>query len=299
MEKLEFYRILDNLFDAVYFVDVDGSVAYWNESMARLTGRTSGEMVGTNCRMSSGIDLDKQGQAFCEMYCPLIEQDPPTELRKMDVYLRHKAGHLVPVQAHILTIRDEAGDIAGAAGIFSDASSERDVKKRVKEAESFARMDALTRLPNRRHIEEHVASQLADLDRFDRHFGVLFLDIDRFSKISERFGYPAGDEVLRMIGRTLLLNCRAFDTVGRWESERFASVMTQVDREGLKSAAERFRLLIENSKLPWGDTPVGVTVCVGGTIVHRGDSAESIIARAEKMLKQAKKQGGDRVVVEE
>jgi diguanylate cyclase (GGDEF)-like protein/PAS domain S-box-containing protein len=298
MEKSELIRVLDNLFDAAYFVDRDRKITYWNNGAERLTGFTSLEMLGKDCRKSMLVHLSKDGQPFCDSHCPLQETEPYGDVRETEVFLRHKAGHMVPVQTRMVPLRDAEGYIRGAAEIFSDTSVSEEMRKRLDALERVARLDPLTRLPNRRYIEERVAAHLAELERYDRRFGLIFLDLDRFERINDRFGCDAGDEVLRMIARTLMLSYRPFDTVGRWDEEQFAAIPVQVDRETVRVIAERTRILIEQSQLPWQEgASLGVTASLGGTLIQRGDKVDSIINRADKLLRQAKEKGGDVVVV--
>jgi diguanylate cyclase (GGDEF)-like protein/PAS domain S-box-containing protein len=298
MERSDLIRVLDNLFDAAYFVDKNRKITYWNDSAERLTGYAATDMLGKDCRETMLVHLSKEGEPFCDCQCPLLETEPYGDVRTMEVFLRHKAGHMVPVQAKMLPIRDSAGHITGAAEIFSDVSVGEEIRKQLDDLERVARLDPLTRLPNRRYIEERVEAHIAELERYDRLFGVIFLDLDHFRKINDKFGCEAGDDVLRMVARTLMLSHRPFDTVGRWEEDQFVAIPVQLDKAGLRTVAERTRVLIEKSQLPWQEgASLGVTASLGGTLVVRGDNVDSLIARTQKMLREAKEKGGDAVVV--
>jgi len=300
MEKTELTGVLNSLFDAAYFVDADRKITFWNESAERLTGYTSLEMLGEDCRETMLVHLSQEGKPFCDTHCPLLETEPYGDMREFDVFLRHKAGHMVPVQTRMLPLRDGEGHITGAAEIFSDVSVGEEIRKRLDDLERVARLDPLTRLPNRRYIEERIAAHLAELERYDRLFGLILLDLDRFATVNDRFTCEAGDEVLRMIARTLMLNHRPFDTVGRWDDDQFVGIPVQVDRAGLSTVAERTRVLIEKSQLPWqAGASLGVTASVGATLVLRGDKVDLIVDRAARALREAKGKGGGTTVVVE
>jgi diguanylate cyclase (GGDEF)-like protein/PAS domain S-box-containing protein len=300
MEKPQFTGVLNNLFDAAYFVDANRKITLWNDSAERLTGYTSMEMLGKDCRETMLVHLSKEGGAFCDEHCPLLETEPYGDMRETEVFLRHKAGHMVPVQARMVPLRDEGGHITGAAEIFSDVSVGEEIRKRLDDLERVARLDPLTRLPNRRYVEERITAHLAELERYDRLFGLIFLDLDRFAAINDRYTCEAGDEVLRMIARTLMLSHRPFDTVGRWEDDEFVGIPVQVNRAGLSTVAERTRVLIEKSQLPWqAGASLGVTASVGATLVVRGDDVDSIVNRAGRALMQAKEKGAGGIVIAE
>jgi diguanylate cyclase (GGDEF)-like protein/PAS domain S-box-containing protein len=298
MEKSELTRVLNDLFDAAYIVDANRKITFWNGSAERLTGYTSLEMLGKDCRETMLVHLSKEGKLFCETHCPLLETEPYGDVRETEVFLRHKAGHMVPVQTRMVPIRDAQDHITGAAEIFSDVSVGEEIRKRLDDLERVARLDPLTRLPNRRYVEERISAHLAELERYDRMFGLIFLDLDHFATINDRYGCEAGDEVLRMIARTLILSHRPFDTVGRWEDEQFATVPVQVDRGGLSTVVERTRVLIEKSQLPWqSGASLGVTASIGATLVVRGDNSDEIVNRAGHALRDAKAKGGGGVVI--
>jgi hypothetical protein len=85
----------------------------------------------------------------------------------------------------------------------------------------LSRTDPLTGLPNRRHVEEHLAASLSAARRHHQPLAVLFIDIDDFKHVNDRFGYEVGDGVLQAVGERLHLTLRAEDLVGRWGGEEF------------------------------------------------------------------------------
>ena len=299
MEKLEFFRVLDNLYDAVWLLDSERHITHWNDGAEKLTGYTADEMLGADCKDKALVHLSKDGVDLCDSICPLLDTDNLRDIREAQVYIRHKEGHLVPAQARMVPLRDGDGHITGAAEIFSDRSVGNEIEKRLEELERLARLDVLTRLPNRRYAEETVTAQLAELERFDRYCGIMMIDLDGFAKINEKFGTESGDDVLRMIARTWFLAARPFDTVARWEDDTFAVIALNLDREGLRSIGERFVMLLSNLLKPWDQSALGVGASIGATMVRRGDSTESFILRAEKILEEAKLGGGGQLVVGE
>ena len=299
MEKRDIHKVLDNLFDAVWFVDMDRQITYWNDSAALLSGYSRSEMIGQDCRTTGIVHLDAKGESYCDHDCPLLGVDTLHEIRRADVFIRHKGGHMVPVQARLFPFRDDAGKIVGAAEVFAGVSVGDAMRRHLERLEELALLDPLTRLPNRNRLEDELAAHLAELDRLGRHFGFIMMDLDGFDKINEKFGRDAGDDVLRMVARTLVLNSRPFDTVGRWEDDTFAAIVVEVDAAGVKAAAGRFQMLIEKSELPWGETPVNVDVSVGAALSRRGNTVDSLSSKVEKLLREAKVGECGRVVVGE
>ncbi len=292
MEKRELYKVFDNLFDAVCLVDADRRIIFWNGSAETLTGYRSSDMLGMSCRDSGVIHINEDGESYCLTHCPLLETDPTDEVRRAEVFIRHREGHMVPVQARMFPFRDEDGHIVGAAEIFSDVSIGDEVRKHMSELESLARLDTLTRLANRRHIEEGVTSRLAELERYGQFFGLILMDVDHFAGLNEKYGREAGDDILKMLARTLILNTRPFDLVGRWEDDAFIALVAHVDEAGIKASADRFKGLLEKSELPWGTTPVSVCVTMAIALPSRGEKPDTLLMRAERKLREAKEARG-------
>jgi diguanylate cyclase (GGDEF)-like protein/PAS domain S-box-containing protein len=297
MEAREISKVLDNLYDAVWFVDKDRRITYWNDSAEMLSGYARSEMMGQDCHATGIVHLDANGQSYCQSHCPLLGIDKLHEVRKTDVYLRHKEGHMVPVQATLFPFRDDQGDIVGASEVFCGISVCDEVRRHMEELERLALLDPLTRLPNRKHLEDELAAHLAELDRLGRPFGFIMMDLDGFDKLNDKYGHDAGDEILRMVARTLILNSRPFDMVGRWEEDTFAAIVVQVDHAGVKAAAQRFQMLIERSELPWGEAPINVDVSVGAALSRRGNTVDSLSSKVEKRLREAKVGECGRVVL--
>jgi diguanylate cyclase (GGDEF)-like protein/PAS domain S-box-containing protein len=297
MDTLEFFRVLDNLYDAVWLLDRDRRITHWNEGAQKLTGYSADEMVGVDCREKKLVHLSKDGVDLCDSICPLLDTDTLRDIREAQVYIRHKEGHLVPAQARMVPLRDKSGHITGAAEIFSDRSVGSEIEKRLEELERLARQDVLTRLPNRRYLEETVTGHLAELERYDRYFGMLMVDLDDFAKINEKFGDESGDDVIRMIARTWFLAARPFDTVARWEDDTFAVCAVNVDVDGLQSMAARLTMLLDNLLKPWDQSALGLGCSIGGTMVQRGDATDSLLLRTEHQLELAKVGGGGKLAI--
>jgi diguanylate cyclase (GGDEF)-like protein len=164
--------------------------------------------------------------------------------------------------------------------------------------EQLALLDPLTALPNRRHLESHIYSRLEEFRRDGWAFGILFIDIDNFKMVNDRYGHETGDRVLKMVARTLNANSRYFDVVGRWGGEEFVGVIYNVDRKSLQEIAERWRLLVEQSVLTDLDS-LGVTISIGVSQVRSGDTIDSILHRADANLYKAKQSGKNRVCMED
>ena len=298
MERSGFFRaMIDNLHDGAYFVDRDRRIVYWNRSAEELTGYPSEEVVGRTCDDGILLHVDEHGKDLSEDLCPLAETLKDGELREAEVFLHHTSGHDVPVAIRVAPVRDRKGGITGAVELFSENSALVTARARIDELEKIATLDPLTRLPSRRCLEQEMASRVDELARFGRTFGVVSVRVDRMARIISAFGRDVGDDVLRMVGDTLIYNCRPFDVIGRWGGAEFVGTVVGVERGGLIKVAERLRALIGKSMLPLADGTVSVTVSVGAVMAEWGDTADVLIERAEEMMQRSRGRGRDRVTV--
>jgi len=298
MERSGFFRaMIDNLHDGAYFVDLDRRIVYWNKSAEELTGYASEDVLGRTCDDGILLHVDEDGKDLCKDLCPLAETLKDGELREVEVFLHHKSGHRVPVAIRVAPVRDRKGTITGAVELFSENSALLTARARIDELEQIATLDPLTRLPSRRCLEQELASRVDELARFGRTFGVVSIRVDRMPTIISAFGRDVGDDVLRMVGNTLIYNCRPFDVLGRWGGAEFLGTVVGVERAGLTEVAERLRALVGKSMLPLEGRTVSVTVSVGAVMAEWGDTVDVLIDRAEEMMHRSRSRGRDRVTV--
>jgi diguanylate cyclase (GGDEF)-like protein/PAS domain S-box-containing protein len=292
-------RLLDDLFDGVYFVDLERRITYWNRGAEQLSGFPASQVVGTHCWDNKLMHVDAAGNQLCTEGCPLAATIEDGRPRNAEVFMRHQLGHRVPVSVRVSPIRNGGGQIAGAVEVFSDNSAKSAAEDKIVQLEGLALLDPLTGVGNRRDVESRLQASLAALQRYGWAFGVLLLDVDRLKKVNETAGHEAGDQVLRMVARTLAASLRPMDSFGRWGGEEFVALLTNTTEDGLRVVAERCRRLVEQSALEAGPGRIRVTVSAGGSMARAGDTVETLIERADRLMCRAKSGGRNRVEFEE
>lgn len=295
-EKL-YHTILDNLYDGVYFVDRERRITYWNRGAERITGYSVAEVIGSRCSDDILMHVDSHGTLLCRDLCPLAATMLDGSDRTADVYLQHKNGHRVSVNVRISPLRSEQGEITGGVEVFTDNSQKLSAIARMEAFEKLAYLDPLTGTANRRFAEITLHARYEEFKRYGWPFGLIFIDIDRFKSVNDEHGHAAGDEVLKMVAKTLMNSARTFDVVARWGGDEFIAVIANVDREQLIATANRFRTLVEQSSRTTG--PVRqVTVSIGATLVRSYDSEESVLERSDRMMYESKCSGKNRVTAD-
>jgi PAS domain S-box-containing protein len=211
-----FKKLLDNLHDGVYFVDRERRITYWNKGAERISGFSAGEVVGTHCWDNTLLHVDGEGCQLCMGQCPLAATIEDGGAREADIFLRHRAGHRVPVSVRVSPIRDGEGRILGAVESFSENSAKNAALDRLVELQELALFDPVTGVGNRRYAEVRLRAALDAQLRYGWRFGVLFLDVDHFKEVNDTHGHDTGGRVLRMVAQTLGGTLRSVDEVGRW-----------------------------------------------------------------------------------
>jgi diguanylate cyclase (GGDEF)-like protein/PAS domain S-box-containing protein len=291
-------KLLDNLYDAVYFVDRERRITYWNKGAEYLTGYPADEVVGRHCFDNLLVHVNEEGCMLCLRGCPLASTIADGQRREAEVYFRHRLGHRVPVSVRVAPIVDHAGCIIGAVEVFNDATAKKNIERRVGELENLAFIDALTGVPNRRYIELKVKQAIQEVEQFGRNVGLLVIDVDHFKQVNDKYGHEMGDDALKAVCKTLTHSLRSGDVVGRWGGEEFLVMTADVNRAALAAFAERCRMLIAESSIPLKDEYLRVTVSLGATLMKQGDSDQSVIKRADELMYRSKMSGRNRVTLD-
>ncbi|OGT98803.1 MAG: hypothetical protein A2079_04040 [Geobacteraceae bacterium GWC2_48_7] len=173
---------------------------------------------------------------------------------------------------------------------------------RIKLAEQelirIASHDFLTGLLNRREMFNRLRIEVSRVDRVDKAFSLIMIDIDHFKLINDQFGHLTGDKVLKNVSRTLREHLREYDYVCRYGGEEFLVATPETNFKVAHDLAERLRIIVMNSRFSSPALPViSVTISAGVTQHVKGDNIETTLSRADLALYEAKNGGRNRVVV--
>ena len=158
----------------------------------------------------------------------------------------------------------------------------------------LAHHDSLTGLPNRRQVEQVLATTLIQANRDNIPCAALMIDIDHFKRLNDTFGHPVGDEVLRQIAARLRDQLRAGNTLGRWGGEEFVVIAPHSEMHEAQRLGERLRHAVRSE--PTAAEHM-LTVSIGIAAFRPGDTPETLIDRADQALYRAKQGGRDRLEV--
>jgi diguanylate cyclase (GGDEF)-like protein len=169
-------------------------------------------------------------------------------------------------------------------------------ERNVKAHKTAASIDPLTGLFNRRGFSELATRMISREEAAGRPVTVLIFDIDHFKQVNDRFGHPAGDEILKLFSNVLVHTLRITDIVGRIGGEEFAAMLPCPIDEAVV-AADRVRVVFESAGVQVDDTPLATSVSIGVSGGPAGTDLNSLLAVADTALYRAKRGGRNRVEV--
>jgi len=293
-ETLFQQKLLDNMFDAVVFVDCNMRIIKWNRGAERLTGLAS-ESVLERLWAPELIGLcDETKGELTGMDCP-IAYCINTGVQSLRRLRMQSDVRQLAVDAHTVPVVGPDGSTHGAAMLLHDASPQASLEEQCSNLHERATKDPLTQVANRAefdrlhhlfvnaHLECNVACSL------------IICDIDHFKSINDNYGHPAGDDVLKSFGQVLKSECRSGDVVARYGGEEFVILCANCNNAAAARRAEDLRRLISERSQPALNGNV-VTVSFGVTEIQPGDTPESMLRRADRALLEAKRIGRNTVV---
>ena len=165
-----------------------------------------------------------------------------------------------------------------------------------RQLEDLSRQDSLTLVNNRRALMEALTLEFHRSRRYRHPFALLFLDVDHFKEINDRYGHTFGDQVLLHVVQLTKGMIRPPDIIGRYGGEEFVIGLVECDQPGALQIAERIRLKIEQDRFAWEHHVSVVTVSIGVAMLSPDiDHVETFIARADQAMYHAKRRGRNRV----
>ncbi|MGC8644334.1 MAG: diguanylate cyclase, partial [Isosphaeraceae bacterium] len=294
----DFYkRLLDQLHDAVYFVDTRRCILYWNDAAERLTGYTRSEVVGRHCYDGLLEHVDFTGCQLCYHECPLhraMAQDHPVQERVM---LRRKDGRRISVDVRIMPVRNNEGVVLGGVEIFRDATTSVVVESAFRQVREAADRDPLTGLANRRFLDRMLARYMEQAEGLPSPLTVIMADLDHFKQVNDNWGHAVGDQALVQFATVLQSQCRLQDLVARVGGEEFLLLLPGHPLETATIIAERLRRSTVRAT-PKGLGQHWLTASFGVAQAMHGEAPADLLRRADKALYRAKSNGRDRVEVE-
>ena len=171
----------------------------------------------------------------------------------------------------------------------------RKLEKELEKAKQESKEDFLTKLYNKRALDEIIEMKEGEFKRYGHNYTVVMMDLDHFKNVNDTYGHDAGDAVLAAFAKILKLKCRTVDIVGRFGGEEFLAVLSETDTKGGVIFAEKVRKHVQKARFMYKGERIEVTVSSGVSERARHVSAQAVINSADEYLYKAKHDGRNRV----
>jgi diguanylate cyclase (GGDEF)-like protein len=164
-------------------------------------------------------------------------------------------------------------------------------------ATQSALRDPLTGAGNRIAMEQTLQREIEMSRRHLQPLSLLMLDIDHFKRVNDSHGHSAGDDVLKAIAATIKAQLRNVDMVFRYGGEEFLILLSNTSREAASMVGERLRYAAQAAEYYADGQLIELTVSLGCSTLLPGESADSLLRRADSALYVAKREGRNRLAM--
>ncbi len=214
------YSMIHDCVDAIIAKTLTGTIVSWNAAAEEIFGYSERETLGHSIMLL--VPPDRADEEI-EILERLNRGERIQDFATVRV---HKNGSRIPVILTISPIRDDAGNVIGAAKIARVAS---DTTLSRSQLQSLAFHDPLTGASNRTQLVDRLMQAMRRNERSRQHGAVLFIDLDNFKDVNDTAGHLAGDKVLMACAQRMQSVLRECDTVARWGGDEFIVMIEALD----------------------------------------------------------------------
>jgi diguanylate cyclase (GGDEF)-like protein/PAS domain S-box-containing protein len=278
-------RAVEQSANAVLITDRDGIIEYINPWFTKITGYTSGEIVGKT------PNILKSSQTHPDTHRRLWDTLLSGKEWHGELHNTKKNGELYWCLEAISPLKNEAGEVTHFVAITEDISERKQTEQTIHH---LAFHDALTGLPNRRLFRDRLNQAVAAGQRNKVAFALMLLDLDDFKKVNDTLGHDAGDELLKIIGERLNASIRKGDTLARMGGDEFALLAIDIAHpEDVAHLAEKLQEILRKPINVHG-RELYVATSVGITLYPEDSrDVDGLIKNADIALYRAKDLGRD------
>ncbi|MGB0859819.1 MAG: diguanylate cyclase, partial [Pseudoalteromonas spongiae] len=278
--------VLDNVAAHIYMKDEAREFMYVNAKVASLFGLPVKQIIGAKEQDILPAEMAAHfHQSDSELFASGKKQTIEETVTDESGNTRHYLSVKVPFEQQ------------GRRSLIGFSTEVTELYELKEQFRKQANTDYLTGLYNRRYFVEVAEREFKRAMRSGEPFALMSLDIDHFKRINDKFGHPAGDEVLKTIAKNLIGNLRDEDVLARIGGEEFAIILPHTNFEQASKVAERIRDYQSSHAIATEQDDVLAKVSIGLVMrEHDDDTFDSMFKRVDKALYQAKEQGRNRVV---
>jgi diguanylate cyclase (GGDEF)-like protein/PAS domain S-box-containing protein len=287
----KFRALLESAPDAMVIVNSHGHITLANAQAERMFGYSREELMGQSVRILIPERLRERHHAHQRSYLRDAKARPMGS--DLELHGRRKDGSEFPVEISLSPLETDEGTLV--------SSAIRDITER-KRSEALLReladRDGLTGLLNRRKFEEHLAQQVALVDRYGGEAAMLLIDIDSLKDVNDTLGHACGDEMIRNVGAVVASRMRATDLLARVGGDEFAVLLPHTAEADARAVANDLLATIHSQDLVLSGHHLRPSVSIGVAAFETGAVAsDDVMVAADLGLYEAKDAGRNQVGV--
>ncbi|HGO9608380.1 TPA: diguanylate cyclase [Pseudomonas aeruginosa] len=274
--------ILQSMRDGYFEMDVDGVILTVNPALCQLLGQTRETLIGhPYYELLGEDDLARARQPFQRAMQSGAGKTFAIPLQRAD-------GSLGYFEATVSLIHDLQGELRGYRGIVRDVSDQIAYQQQLLE---MAYRDPLTGLGNRKAFDEQLGQALLRAGSGGSELALLYLDLDRFKEVNDRFGHDVGDALLRTVAERVRSTLRQPDKAYRLGGDEFAVLLEDSQENNPQRLAERLLAALVQPIALNGERIDFVTPSIGIALYPRhAGYAEGLVRAADSAMYEAKRQ---------
>jgi len=273
--------------EGIVITSPDGTIIDVNDAFSRITGYQRDEMIGANPRILNSKLQEKE--FYSSMWHDLLEKGQWDG----ELWNRRKNGEVYAEMLTISSIVDTQGNTQYYVALFSDVTSH---KEHEQQLEYIAHYDALTGLPNRVLKSDRLRQAMIHAERRNEKIAVVYLDVDGFKQVNDRYGHSIGDQLLIALSTRMKQALREGDTLSRLGGDEFVAIL--IDMDDTSTALPVIQRLLDTTSqtIELDDIVVQVSASIGITFYpqHEDVDADQLIRQADQAMYSAKQSGKNR-----
>ena len=276
--------ILDSIQDGYFEIDTQGRIIEVNAALGGLLAYPSDGLIGVLFEELLGAEqVERARQLFAQAQ---LTDDNGTSI--FAAPFKRGDGRQAYCEIRFSPIVDLQGRLTGYHGILRDISDQMAYQNRLLE---MAYRDTLTNLGNRKAFAEQLNSALDQAQRQQTHLALMYIDLDRFKEVNDRFGHDTGDALLMAIAERMRNTLRHPDRVYRLGGDEFTLLMPHTSLEAAEKLAERvlaalgMPFILNEFSIDFVTPSIGIAL-----YPEHAQNAESLIKAADNAMYQAKQQ---------
>lgn len=205
----------------------------------------------------------------------VVSSDAPKPVDNVSILGLSQEELTPPVRAALQSLSAEIDSLRQEVG---------ELTQRLEEAEALADKDVLADVFNRRAFLRELQRGIALAQRHGIPASVVYMDLDGFKAVNDRFGHAAGDEALRAVAGRLARNVREADVVARLGGDEFAVLLLHADRMAAAIKAEQLKSAVEGAPVLFGEAQIALSVTYGVRQLGAADDAEEALSEADAAM---------------